>query len=293
MYHPITIVIFSAILVLRARTLGVIILPVIKQQWPWAVVAFVSAVDAIKDFREEELKKLVAACFDFIVRAADLFLGLRLDPDDPFSDASLANALTERTGVPIRSVRDKNIIREDMERYALSILEDRSGLRLRNWREKDKVRADILKWVSPWVAEQTGLPLTDLSSAEAIRNDIQDYLGDTALVYMSKNLAQAKEIIGDAAKVVGLELQAFAKELERYGGYDPVTGRPNIHVDAEMVMLGVLSQALIAAERRRKEKLLVVSKEAQRRERNKLAVRRYRERHGNRNQYIRLGHSMG
>lgn len=42
--------------------------------------------------------------------------GLNLDTTEPFSDASICNAIGEKTGMALRTVKDRESMREDVER---------------------------------------------------------------------------------------------------------------------------------------------------------------------------------
>ena len=60
---------------------------------------------------------VVRAIYQWIAQAALVHAGLELDENDPLSNASLAGAVSKRTGVTLRSLKDKETILEDLDTF--------------------------------------------------------------------------------------------------------------------------------------------------------------------------------
>lgn len=214
--------------------------------------------------------------------------GVNLAIDDPFSDASICNAIGEKTGVALRTVKDKASMREDVERWALAKLEEKTGLHIRKIGDKAGVVKDVMRFASPVVADATGIPLNDISDAEKTKSDIKNYLEDRALVVLADDLERVKALANAALESAGTSLEALAAKIVKKGGVDPVTGLPNVKIDAAMIALGVLARALIAADKRRRAEEAERQKASRRQEQVRAAVRRFREKHGSRTYYERV-----
>lgn len=228
------------------------------------------------------------AVYEFVAAKALDSAGLELDSSDPFSDKSMCDAIQKKTGMVLRTVKDRESIRVDVERWALSLLEEKTGLHIRNIRDQQKTKKDLIKYVTPVIADATGLPLTDISDVEVTKADIKNYLEDSALVHLSHDLAKTKALVMESLDSVGMSLDLLVQKIIRKGGIDPVTGEPNVKIDIEMVVLGVLSRALIAAEKRRREAETVLNKNSRRVEQMRASLKRFRVKHGSRMTYERI-----
>ena len=228
---------------------------------------------------------------DFYELVVSLFAnvaGVNLSLSDPFSDASICNAIGEKTGMALRTVKNRESIRVDVERWALAMLEEKTGLHIKNVRDKAGVVKDVMRFASPVVADATGIPLRDISDAEKTKSDIKNYLEDRALVVLSHDVERVKVLANAALESVGSGLEALAEKIMKKGGIDPVTGRPNVAVIAELVALGLLARALIDADKRRRAEEVEEQKGARRKVQVRAAVQRFRERHGHRTYYERV-----
>lgn len=214
--------------------------------------------------------------------------GMNLDATDPFSDASICNAIGEKTGMALRTVKDRESVRQDVERWALARLEEKTGLHIRNIRDKEKVVKDMMKFASPVVADATGVPLSDISNMDTTKMEVKEYLEDSALVHLSLDLPQAKDMIVEALKSAGTTLESLVATIIKKGGIDKVTGTPAVKVDAELVVLGVLSRALIKAEMRRRLQDMERNKDLRRPAQMRAALIRFRAKHGSRMVYERV-----
>lgn len=251
-------------------------------------VAFVAAERGVSLSKPEWLREFEEKVYAECAGWASYFCDINLDKSDPFSDASLCNAIGEKTGMALRTLKDKESIRQDVERWAMALLEEKTGLHIRNIRDKDKTIKDVMKFASPVVADATGIPLTDISNVDKTKLEVKNYLEDSALVYLSKDIAKTKAFVKGALESAGMSLDLLVQKIVKKGGIDPVTGKPNVQIDAEIVVLGVLSRALIKAEMRRREEEVERNKDSRRTAQMRAALKRFRDRHGSRMTYERV-----
>lgn len=234
----------------------------------------------------------LASCRDWFYELVSSYLlkfcGLNVDRSDPFSDKSLCNALHEKTGIAFRTVKDRESMREDVEHFAMAKLEEKTGLHIRNIRDMEKTKVDLFRFASPMVSEWTGVPIKDLSDVEKTKADVLNYLQDRALVVLSNDIERAKAMVRDVLDSAGVSLEGLVTRIQKKGGIDPVTGLPNVRVDATMIVLGILARALLKAEQRRKAEADELHKKSRRQMQVSAAVKRFRERHGNRMTYNRV-----
>jgi len=163
---------------------------------------------------------IIAWLREWVVSDAAERAGLHLDKEDPLSDASLANALGEKIGFKLRSLKDKDILQadllngaaalvsqrtgimirtltdremmiEDLENFALQTIEGRSGIHLSSLRDVEKLKLDFLRIAGGVVVEQTGIPLTDISSPDQIKLDLMDWAKDQAMLEIGESVSTA------------------------------------------------------------------------------------------------------
>lgn len=235
----------------------------------------------------EAFRRFKSSVYEFAASMALEFCGLDLDQSDPFSDASMCGAIGKKTGVELRTMRDRDSIRKDVEHWALARLEEKTGLHIRNIRDKEKTKKDLLRFASPVVSNATGLPLTDISDAEKTKGEVEEYLQDRALIMLADDITKAKQVVQGALESTGISLERLAERIEKAGGYT-ADGRPAIKVDLQLIALGIISKALINADRRRREKEAELSQCGRRAEQLRGGLKRFREKHGSRMTYERV-----
>lgn len=237
--------------------------------------------------RPEEFTEIRDELNAEVAERALALAGVELDKNDPFSDASMCGAIGKKTGVELRTMRDRDSIRKDVEHWALARLEEKTGLHIRNIHDKEKTKKDLLRFASPVVSNATGLPLTDISDAEKTKGEVEEYLQDRALIMLADDITKAKQVVQGALKSTGISLERLAERIEKAGGYT-ADGRPAIKVDLQLIALGIVSRALINADRRRREKEAELSQCGRRAEQLRGGLKRFREKHGSRMTYERI-----
>ena len=255
----------------------------------WGATALADAAIVYAAIAPDEYEEIKGEFEEAAIETAASVLGLNLAKKDPLSDASICNAISERTGVALRTLRDRDSIKQDVEHWAMAQLEARTGLYLSNIRDKAAVVRDLARWSSPIVADATGLPLTDISDVDKTKAEVMEYLQDRALVVLGQDVAKVKKLVDEALKAVGSGLDAMAVEIAERGGIDPATGEPRLKIDVDMIALGILARALLVADKRRRGVEAEQQKASRRKEQMRAAVKRFRERHGSRLTYEPIG----
>lgn len=247
------------------------------------------ALYSAEKLASSEMQEFRRAVYEFGAAQALDLAGIELDSDDPFSDRSLCDALGKKTGISLRTLRDRESIREDAERWALAMLERETGLHIRDIRDGAGVVKDLMRFASPVVADATGLPLSDISDVEATKADVGSYLKDRALVLLSHDVERARVLVGEALVAAGATLEGLVAEISAKAGVDPATGEPRLKIDAQMIALGILARALVAADKRRRDEAAAREKLSRRQVLARANLKRFRDRHGHRMRYERIG----
>ncbi len=230
---------------------------------------------------------LKAEAFRAIVEEVTARTGLQLDPSDPFSDASLAGALSARTGIAIRSVKDRAMIEEDIEDFAVARVSEKLGFQISSLRDPVKLRADFERAALAVITEKTGIPLVPpddgVLSAEAIKQQVEDWARARITTELSGSAAQALEVLG----AQGVDFESLAAEmngkLQALGSDEVVTAKGLALKVAESLVSSSVSRFHATA--------VGVSKKSRRILQLREAQRKFRAAHGNRQVYVPLGMS--
>ncbi len=234
-------------------------------------------------FSEEPIQELSNMLTGLVVEQAAVRAGLQLDPDDPFSDASMANAVGLRVGIPLRSLKDRQIIMEDVDTWAAALLTEKIGYQISSLRDPAAARADLEAAALNIITARTGIPFAvgRGMSPEEIRAAVEDWARARLAVEMAGSATAAKNILGG----VGVDFEALAAEMNgklvALGSENAVNaGQLALHVAESMVKTSV-------------EKLQVRASGMTKKSRRSLQVRaaqqRFRSLHGNRQIYVPLG----
>jgi hypothetical protein len=249
-----------------------------------AAYVAIGVTDAVLEYAADSVKEFYQYVYTFFLNKA----GLELDASAPFSDASICGAIEKKTGIALRTIKDKESIKKDVERWALATLEERTGLRIRDIRNREKLIADVAKFATPHVAEFTGLPLHDLSDADVIKSDVLDYLRMQAFGYLASDIERAKQAVQEVLQETGASLEQFAQRAMIAAGVNPETGRAQLIVDAETVALGLIAHGIIALDNKWKTDDTQVMRRVRRKTQMRAALARFREKHGHRMTYERI-----
>lgn len=227
---------------------------------------------------------VVSAIQSWVVSEAAQQAGINLDPDAPFSDASLSGAFSEKTGIAIRSLKDRAMIEEDIDAHAAAMVSDRSGYTVRSVRNVEVLKEDITNIGISIVSDRLGIPLGitagEVWDSEAIKARVLEWAKAELMTRLGGEVA-----IGVQEILAAGSLEAVANDLNSslsaVGSAENVTARQiavklaGVMATTACVNFGKTARAMSRLDRRR--------------ELNRAAQQRFRAAHGNRQQYIPLG----
>lgn len=176
--------------------------------------------------------------------------------------AALAREIAAKSGIALRDITDKQMVKEDLTAYALQMLEDRTGYRLSSLTNVELLKGDMLRIGSGVIAEKTGIALTNLEDIEAIKADLLAWGKDRIMV----------EIAADVESAVGVE---YANGVSLLTYMKQVTGRDVRPVE----LLSGVRSAVMGQYQKSEERIAPITKADRRRLQNKMNQRKFRERH--------------
>ena len=239
-------------------------------------------------FAAEPLQELERMLKEWVVAEAARRAGLSLDPDNPWTDASISNAVGQRVGIPIRSLRDPALIREDLDNFAAGLISERSGYLVRSVSSVDLLKEDLLQIAGAEMSARLGLPVGVMPGAGqafdavAVREQILMWAKAELMTQISGEIMiSVAEIIG-AGDLEGAAMQMNTDLLDA-GSIENVTAR--------QMAVRIASQLATAAVTDYNKLALSGSKKSRRRESLRAAQAKFRRAHGNRQIYVPLGMS--
>lgn len=237
-------------------------------------------------FSDEPVQELRDMLVGWVLEQAATRAGLQLNPDDPFSDASLAGALSQKTGVTIRSLKDRAMIEEDIDAHAAALVSQRSGYVVRSVRNVEMLKADLQRVACALISEKLGLP------AGVMPGDGEEL---DPVAVKERLLAWAKaELYSNINEQVGVSLQEIAAmgdvealavelsgQLRAMGSDEEITARRLAVQISSMMATRAVTEYQQAAQN--------MSKRSRRQLQLRDAQAKFRARHGNRQVYVPLG----
>lgn len=202
--------------------------------------------------------------------------GLELDPDEPLADASIAGALTARSGISITSVMDRGRLMADLQAHAAGLIHEKTGVTLTNLLSAQQVRADVVSHAQQVVKDRTGLDVVGAMSYDDVQARIQSHVRERLAELVAERLREAAA--GFAAPSATLD-----ELLAMVYGASAAKG-----IRARDVALGAAASLVVAAYARTSAPLKRQVGAARRRAQVREAQRRFRQRHGNRMKYDKV-----
>lgn len=148
-----------------------------------ATIAEVDSADLMRRARNA-LAAVINGVAPFNFEGGDFESGQRFK-------AALAREIAGKSGIAIRDITDRDLLREDLEIHALGIIEQKSGYRISSLTNAEMIKGDLLRIGSGIISERVGIQFSDLSNVEAIRADVLAWGQDQIMVELSKNLETA------------------------------------------------------------------------------------------------------
>ena len=243
----------------------------------WAGVGYI-----VEKVYSGDLKKDVN---DAIAREAAERAGLVLDPENPLSDASLANAVYQRTGIPLRTLRDQAMILEDVDTWAASMVSAKSGYSIRSVSNVAILKEDLQRTACAILTDRLGIP------AGVLPEDGQSF--DPEAI-KTRLLAWAKaEIMTRVGEEVGISVE----EIMSMGDVESVAYEINSLLkmaDSDMTVTGrklavrLVNQLAAKSVVEYQQVVEGDTKASRRRLQNRKAQERFRAKWGNRQKYVPL-----
>lgn len=234
---------------------------------------------------KQEIERMI---LDWVVSYVAHKSGLRLNDDDPLSDASFCNAISERIGVTIRTLKDKNLIKEDLDGYATELISSKSGYTVRSVQNVAMLKEDFLRIGAAELSARLGLPAGVMPGpgavfdAGAVREQLLLWAKAELMAEVSSKASiKAADILGAVdleATAAGLNARFDAKGLIDY-------------VSAKQIAVRIASEMATDAIVEFQKFAINGSKKSRRRELLRAAQAKFRAAHGNRQKYVPLGMS--
>lgn len=178
----------------------------------------------------------------------------------------------------MRNVFDPQMIREDLESFALDQLKERSGYRLSSLTDTAKVRGDLGNIGLAIVQDRTGIPVAGLASVEDAKQAILDW---AAPQIYDRLLHDVPADVAEAG-AAGVGVETLISQIRARAG---VHGQD---VSSREIVRAIQSHVLASS-------IVMIpsvsggSKVDRRRLQVRWAQKKFRERHGKRQLYVPLG----
>ena len=222
----------------------------------------------------------------FVVEQAATKAGLALDPEDPFSDASMAGAVGARIGVTIRSLKNQAMIREDLENYAVGLISQRVGYEVRSVSNVAIMREDFQRIGCALLTERLQLPVGILPAAGGeinaaeIKQNLLGWAKAELLAGVGDQVAISLDDLQQIGDVEGLAVQLNGR-LSAMGSPESVTARQiALHISNKLAVSAIADYGRVSEE---------ISKRTRRQLQLRAAQSKFRAAHGNRQKYVPLG----
>ena len=268
-------------LVLGGVSLAARLTPIFRSKWAWMSAGALAAktVDIY-----DEVKKWA------VVEVAER-AGLQLDPDNPFSDASFCNALYQKTGVQFRTLLDRASVEQDLESYAIEQIQMRTGFQMTvtSFRDVEGLKLDLVNIGLYTVQQRTGIPVAQVSGTPG---EWGPQIKEQLLTYAEAELRQ--KLAGDAQNIAAkmgelVDLDALAGQINQR--LSDIGSTQDI--DVRGLALSIAQQVSAGAVNRFQVQAAKMNKQDRRAVQNREAQRRFREKWGDRRQYVPLSTSGG
>lgn len=239
-----------------------------------------------KLFSDESIDDLVQIVKSWVVEQAAHYAGLQLDPDAPWSDASLAGAVGQKLGIGLRSLRDKDMIVQDLDVFVVDQISSRSGYVVRSVFDVQILREDLLRIGAAEMTARLGLPAGVMPGPGAVFDPVE--VKAQLLTWAKAELmAQVGEGVQIAANdlLSSTDLPGVAAEinsrLASMGSAENVTARQiAVRIANEMATAAIVDYQRLAIKN---------TKRSRRQASLRAAQEKFRRTHGNRQIYVPLG----
>lgn len=193
--------------------------------------------------------------------------GIKLDDEEPFGGHSMGSAVTQKSGVPVRNLYDKEGVREDLEHFALDQFSLKTGYQLSSLRDPERIKADVVAIGISIMEERMHFPLTQIMTDEDPKQALIEYFTPLVIDRITKEV-ESRDINAESL-IVAIQAKTGAKFTKR---------QINKALNSKLIQQ---SLQYIAKKRQK-------GADTRRRLQNRAAQARFRAKHGNRTKYVRL-----
>lgn len=263
--------------------LPVVALGVKLAAWASTALSSYGLYAMFRDFSLDDLERLVKG---WVVEQAAFYAGLSLDPDNPWSDGSIAGAVGQKVGIPFRSFKNPDMIREDLDGYAVGLIESKSGYNVRSIQNVALLKEDFLRIGAAELSARLGLPAGVMPAPGAqfdpveIRAQLLTWAKAELMTEINSQVSIKVEDVLAAADLEGTAAELNAR-LVSLGSIENVTARQlAVKMANEMATAAIVDYQRVA---------VGASKRSRRQESLRAAQAKFRATHGNRQVYVPLG----
>lgn len=231
---------------------------------------------------------VVRAVEQWIVSAALERSGLRLAEEDPLSDASLSAAVSEKFGVPIRSLKDQQMIKEDLDYWMAGQVSERSGYLVRSVSNVDMLKEDLERVAAAVLSDRLNIPAGVIAADDGVFDPV---------AIKERLLAWAKaELMTSIEAEIGVSLEEIMAIPDIESAAGEINGRLALlksdqFVTARRLAFNVANTLAMNAVTEYQQVATRMTKRQRRQEQLRQAQAKFRRRHGNRQVYVPLGFS--
>lgn len=224
----------------------------------------------------------------WIVQAAMHYAGLELNEENPLSDESFSAAMSKKLGFPIRTLKDQQSIKEDLEAYAAAQISERSGYLVRSVSNVDMLKEDLVRVSSAVLSEKLGIPAGVIAEDGGVFDPAA--VKERLLIWAKAELMSRVEgdvLIGLQDILAVPDVESAAAELNNR------LGAINVDQTVTARRLAVHLSNLLATDAVTgyQKAARAMTKRQRRQESLRAAQAKFRRRHGKREVYVPLGFS--
>jgi hypothetical protein len=244
--------------------------------WAFVKSSYDGAISEIADaWHGDEIGTLTHQIDLTIIRLINHHLNVGLAETSPFSVSNWAMAMTTKAGIPLRDIFDRDVLREDLESYALDRLQAATGYRLSSLTDDAAVRRDVESIALAMIERKTGLPLSvAVSEIGTDPNHIRSKLVDWCAPIVVERILSGADDVSKASMMAELRRRSGNQ------GLSPDKLAQRINDAAAAVAMSALAQLP------RHEQSKATRRKLQLRE----GQRKFRAAHGRRDQYVPVGY---
>lgn len=141
----------------------------------------------------EAWEKLKGAVYETIRDLMRQKTGLELDINDPLSDASIAAALSAKSGIELTTVMNRAVLIQELLTHASGLIQTQTGVPLTNLLSVEQIKADVVIHAENVVFDRTGLDIRGETNFDGVQKRIAAAVRDRLAEFVVARLRKAAE----------------------------------------------------------------------------------------------------